>query len=451
MKNWKEILTLAWPLIIANSFWNIQLTIDRIFLGMYSTESLGASMAVTGVYWVPMALLQQTAAYIMTFVAQYYGANEYENIGASLWQSIYLSIIGGVGFLLLNFLSPLMFGWMGHPPATQVLEIEYFNALTWTALPTALVAAFCGFFTGIGKPMAIIGINLIGLVLNSLLAYALVFGHWGFPALGIKGAGYATAIANYSSVLLGLLLLFTREYEALYKVRSCWNFNFNLFKKFLKFGVPSGMQWALEGLAFTIFLVFLGQYSNGDAALSSSSIAVTVMMLAVLPSMGVAQAVLTLVGQHLGEKNPDKAVESTWAGIQITLIYISLMAISFFLIPEFYLSWFKNEENAHLWKEVSVLVPRILKIVGIFTIMDSIYFNVSFALKGAGDTRFVSLVSLIIPWPLMVLPAYLVRDWPYAVEWAWSLAVLSSVTLTCILYWRFKQGRWKTMSVIHES
>lgn len=61
---WIQILKLAWPLIIANSFWNLQLTIDRIYLGHLSTESLGAAMAVMGVFWVPMALLQQTASYI---------------------------------------------------------------------------------------------------------------------------------------------------------------------------------------------------------------------------------------------------------------------------------------------------------------------------------------------------------------------------------------------------
>jgi len=72
---------MAWPLIVANSFWNLQLTIDRIYLGHFSTEALAASMAVMGVFWVPMALLQQTAAYLMTFVAQYFGAKRFMGYG----------------------------------------------------------------------------------------------------------------------------------------------------------------------------------------------------------------------------------------------------------------------------------------------------------------------------------------------------------------------------------
>ena len=71
-QRWKQILAIAWPLIVANSFWNLQLTIDRIYLGAWSTEALGAAMAVMGVFWTPMALLQQTAGYVTTFVAQYF-------------------------------------------------------------------------------------------------------------------------------------------------------------------------------------------------------------------------------------------------------------------------------------------------------------------------------------------------------------------------------------------
>src|SRR5690606_31010536 len=98
MRKWKEIFAIAWPLIIANSFWNLQLTIDRMFLGSYTTEALAAAMAVMGVFWTPMALLQQTAGYATTFVAQYYGAKKFEMIGPALWQAIYLSTIGGLLF-----------------------------------------------------------------------------------------------------------------------------------------------------------------------------------------------------------------------------------------------------------------------------------------------------------------------------------------------------------------
>ncbi len=445
---WKTLLAVAWPLIIANSFWNLQLTIDRVFLGTYSTEALGAAMAVMGVFWVPMALLQQTASYLTTFVAQYYGANQHDKIGACVWQSLYVSVFGGVAFLLLNLGSPWFFAMVDHAPATQALEVDYFNALAWSALPTAMTAAISGFFTGLGRTRTVIGINFIGLILNIVLDYIMIFGHFGCPAMGIAGAGYATAIATYGAALYGCWLLFTEYNEQHFRVRSDWGFDRLLTRQFLKFGIPSGLQWALEGMAFTVFLIIMGRLKNGDAALASSSIAVTLMMLSVLPSMGIAQAVMTLVGQKLGEQQPAEAERITWDGVQLSSIYMGSVALSFYLMPDFYLSWFKNQDNALLWAEVMMIAPILLKIVGVFTLFDSLYLNVSFALKGAGDTRFVSLIALTVPWPLMVLPAFLLQDLENAVTLAWGFAAVYSFAVSSILVWRFKRGHWKSMSVI---
>lgn len=130
---------------------------------------------------------------------------------------------------------------------------------------------------------------------------------------------------------------------------------------------------------------------------------------------------------------------------------MSLIGLSFFLIPQFYLAWFKNEENVVLWNQVSKMTADLLKIVAIFTALDSIYLNVSFALKGAGDTRFVSAIALLIPWPVFVLPAYLMRGFQEAVFWAWVSVAFYSLLVATILIIRFRGGKWKSMSVISSS
>lgn len=448
-ERWRELLILAWPLIVANSFWNLQLTIDRVYLGNYSTAALGAAMAVGGIFWVPMALLQQTAAYLMTFVAQYYGAKEYERIGPCVWQSIYLSVLGGALLLLLIPLAPWMFGLIGHEPEVQRMEVEYFQALMYSAMPTALVAAACAFFTGLGDTRVIMGINVVGLIGNVVLDYVLIFGHWGFPELGIAGAGYATAGATWLSAIYGLALMFRRRYEERYRVRSGFRPDFALTRRFLRFGLPAGMQWALEGLAFTVFLILVGRMENGAAALAASGIVTTLMMLSVLPPMGVAQAVAVLVGQFLGEGKPENAARAVWSGLQISAMYIAVVAASFALIPGFYLSWFHNPENAPLWEQVSAMVPVLLLFVAVFTGFDSANITFSFALKGAGDTRFVTAVALFMPWPFMVLPTWATMHWPGAVYWAWG-AASAYIILQAVVFWRrFEGGRWKSMSVIH--
>ena len=446
---WKSILGLAWPLIVANSFWNLQMTIDRLFLADFSTEAMGAAVAVMGVFWTPMALLQQTAAYVTTFVAQYFGAQRNTMIGPAVWQSIWVSIIGGLLFLLLIPAASFIFGGMGHAASMQRLESDYFIAMCFSALPTAIVAATSGYFTGLGRTQVIMQINGVGLVANAVLDYCMILGKFGFPKMGIAGAGYATAIGTAIAALYGLVLVFTDKERREYNLTAGWKWNGDLLKRFIRFGVPSGMQWALEGLAFSIFLIFIGRMVDGSAALSASSIVVTVMMLSILPAMGVAQSTSVLVGQYLGEKRPQDAESAVWSGWQVTLIYILIIGLTFVLFPGFYASWFRNNEDAAMWSKVSQMIPWLLMFVAIFTTSDSMNMVFAFSLKGAGDTKFVTIVALLLPWPLMVLPAYLFREQPGAVYWAWGSATIYSMVQALIFWRRFTGGKWKKMSVIN--
>lgn len=449
-EKWKEILALAWPLIIANSFWNLQLTIDRVYLGNYSTEALGATITVMGVFWTPMALLQQTSAYLMTFVAQYFGANQKRMIGPAIWQSIYVAVAGGLMFLLLIPISNAVFEFIGHSNTLIALEVEYFDSICYSALPSALVAAASSFFTGLGNTRTVIGINAVGLVVNVILDYFFIFGKWGFPAMGVAGAGYATVLANWASAIYAFYIVFQRKNESEYAVFSGWRFNMDLMKRYIRYGVPSGMQWALEGLAFTVFLIFIGRMSNGDAALASSSIVVTIMMLGILPAMGMAQAVSVLVGQHLGAKQPELAEEAAWSGYQVALMYIAGISCTYLLFPGFYLSWFRNENNMALWDQVSYMVPFLLIYISVFSFFDTTNLVFSFSLKGAGDTKFVTIVALLLPWPLMVAPTIFMKDWAGAVYWAWGAASIFSAVQSLVFLRRFIGGKWKSMSVIHD-
>ncbi|MCS6972344.1 MAG: MATE family efflux transporter [Leptospiraceae bacterium] len=445
---WKMVLLLAWPLIVANSFWNIQMTIDRLFLAGFSTEAMGAAVAVMAVFWTPMALLQQTTAYVTTFVAQYFGAGEKERIGPALWQSLYVSLFGGLLFLLLIPAAGKIFALMGHSPSMEKLEVDYFIAMCYSALPTAVVAATSGYFTGLGRTQVNMHINAVGLVANAILDYLLIFGKAGFPKWGIAGAGYATALGTAVAAGYGLWRVFAEKEKEQYALLSGWKMDAALMARFLRFGIPAGLQWTLEGLAFSVFLIFIGRMADGSAALSASSLAVTLMMLSVLPALGIAQASGVLVGQYLGEKRPDDAESAVWAAWQVTIIYVVTVGLSFAFAPDFYLRWFENTNDALLWQKVMEIAPYLLLYVAIFTCADGSNLVFSFSLKGAGDTRFVSLVALLLPWPLMVLPTWLVQDHPHAVFWAWGAATAYSFVQAFIFWRRFVGGKWKKMSVI---
>ena len=148
----------------------------------------------------------------------------------------YIAVSAAVSFLGFLFVSSDIFTMIGHSPAMRDLEQQYFDAICWSALPTALVAVFSGFFTGLGVTRTVMWINAVGLVVNVIFDYLFIFGRLGFPAMGIAGAGYATVLANWASALFGAYLLFKNKHEVSYRVRSAWRWNKDLVRRYIRYG-----------------------------------------------------------------------------------------------------------------------------------------------------------------------------------------------------------------------
>lgn len=442
----RELLRLAWPLILSNGFMTMQITIDRVLLSQTGSDAIGAAMASVIVFWTALVLPQTTAGYATTFVAQYIGAGRPQRVGPAVWQALYFSLIAGVAFLVfIPFAEPL-FARMRHPPEVQELEVTYFICLCYSALPAFIVAAVSSFFTGRGDSQTVLLINGVGFAVNAVLDYAWITGRWGFPAWGMAGAGWATVIGSWASALLALGLFLRRDYRAEFATLSGWRWDSDLFRRLMRFGLPNGLQWFLDGLAFSVFLVLVGQL--GKSELAATSIAFTINMVAFMPAMGLGQAITVLVGQRLGQDRPDLAERSTWTGFRLAWSYMAFVALQYVLWPGLFLALFHSEQKPDEWAEVAGLVPRLLQFVAVYSLFDSMNFVFSFALRGAGDTRFVTCVSLVLAWPLMVLPTWAACEWGWGLYWAWAFASVYVIALAMVFLFRFRAGKWKSMRVI---
>jgi MATE family multidrug resistance protein len=442
----RELMRLALPLILSSSFWTLQITIDRILLAHHSKAAISAAMPAALLLWTPLTLLQNTCNYATTFVAQYLGAGRKQRIGPAVWQALYCAVAGGLAFLALRPLAPAIVAWGGHAPAVQALEIEYFKPLCFAALPMLITASVNSFFAGRGDSWTVMIIDAAGLSFNALLAYAWIFGHFGFPALGIAGAGWATVAGSSVSALLGLVLMFRPRYRDEFATLAGWRFDRALFLRLLRFGLPNGLQWALEALAFTVFLFLVGRL--GENELAATNIAFSINLVAILPMFGMAQAVQIMVGRRLGEDRPEIAERSAWTGFQLTWIYMSAVALLYVLVPGVFLWFFRGEAAGASWDQVAALVPVLLRFVALYCLFDSVNLIFSFALRGAGDTRFVTAVSLLLAWPLMVAPTWVVCSHGGGLYWAWSFATTYVISLAVVFLLRFRVGKWKTMRVI---
>ena len=144
----RELLTLALPLILSQSFMTIQIAIDRILLSRHNPDEVAASFPAVMLFWLPFGLLQGIAGYVSTFVAQYTGANRPQRVGPAVWHGLYFAIVGGLLFLLMLPAAPHLVAFGGHDPRLQQLEIVYLRYLALAALPMLIIAAVNGFFSG---------------------------------------------------------------------------------------------------------------------------------------------------------------------------------------------------------------------------------------------------------------------------------------------------------------
>jgi MATE family multidrug resistance protein len=442
----RELLRLAWPLILSNSLWTLQIFIDRIFLAHAGSDSLGAGMASAILFYTVLLLFQNTANYATAFVAQYVGAGRPREVGPIVWQALYFAALSGAALLLLIPLAGPLVALGGHEPPLRALETTYLRFLALSAPPMLVVAAACSFFAGRGDSRTVLMVNGVGLGVNALSAWVLILGHWGLPAWGIAGAGAATAMGTGASSVLALVLLFRRRYRAEFATVAGWPPDLALFRRLLRFGLPNGIFACLDALAWACFILLVGRLGPTD--LAATTVGVTLNTVAILPLLGIGQAVEVLVGQRLGADEPDLAERSTWTGLRLASVIAVSVALAFVLAPDLLVAPFQGPGHRTGWEEIRSRVAVLLRFVAVFAAFDAANLVLSFALRGAGDTRFVTRVALALPWPVLVLPTWAAWYCGWGLYWAWGFASVYIMLLAAVYLVRFRRGRWRQMRVI---
>ena len=205
----------------------------------------------------------------------------------------------------------------------------------------------------------------------------------------------------------------------------------------------------IDTLAFAIFLLLAEKF--GSECLTATSLAFTINGMIFIPMIGMAQATSILVGQRLGENLPDDAERIIWKGLACSLLYMSVFALLFILAPNVVILLFESEGNPEQWVLVANHLRIVLVFIAIYSLFDSIAVVLAFGLKGAGDTFFVTRVSLILSWPIMVIPSYLAGRYDWSFYWTWGFASAYIAAQGICFYYRFRVGKWKSMRVIENA
>jgi multidrug resistance protein, MATE family len=443
---YREVLALAGPLILSTGTMTVQQFINRVFLSWFSSEALAASLPSGTLAFTMLCFFIGTASYANTFIAQYHGAGQPHRIATSVWQAIYLALAAGLVILPLSLLGPMIFALSGHTPRVVAQEVSYFRILVAGGGFGILSSAVSSFFTGRGLTRTVMAVNIGTALLNVVLDYLLIFSNFGLPRLGIAGAAYATVISSACGAVVFLALFLGGRDRKTYHVWQARGFDRALFVRMLRFGAPSGLHFTLDLLSWSLFVILVGRL--GVRELGATNLAFQVNALVFMPMIGMAIATATLVGQRLGENQPDLAERATWSAFHLTFFYMVGFAGMYLFMPQVFLAPFGARANPADFAPLAHMAATMLIFVAAYSLFDGVNLIFSAALKGAGDTLFLMLTSAGLSVGLMVVPTWLICRTGHGNIWlAWGFLTLFIMVLACCFLTRFLQGKWRSMRV----
>lgn len=450
----REMLAVGAPLMVSMGSATLMQFTDRIFLGHHDMAELAAAVPGGLASFLLVSLFMGVASCVGVLVAQYHGACRAERVGPALWAGIWFSLASGLILAALAFSGGPLFELAGHPEPVRGLEADYFRVLTLGGGFLVLSTALSGYFSGLGRTVHVMAVNVIGALANVPLDYALIFGRLGAPEMGIEGAALATVLGSVVSCLLFALLLLSPEAEQRHHTRSAWRPEREMLSRLLRFGLPAGVQFFLDIMAITGFSLLVGRM--GLVALSATNIAFSINGLTYLPAIGLSIAVSVLVGRSQGQGRPDLARRAAGNALFLAVVWMAGVGLAFLLAPGPLLDLFHSAardqaagDAAPPFAAIRETGVVLLRYVALYSLADAVAIVYFGALKGAGDTRFVMLVMLAASLGVLILPAWWVVERGVAgIHGPWLCLSAYVCFLASCFGLRFRRGAWEKRRLI---
>jgi len=436
----REVGQLAYPAVLQTLSDTIMQVVDSIIVGRLGVSQLGA-VGFGGVWlWTLVVGFVGTANGVQTFVSQAFGAGEHKHCGRWVWQAIYglfpfavfWAIAIGLGFApLLRILGP--------SPELEDFATSYVLARLPGTPALVMAVALTSFFRGLGDTRTPLVATVFANLVNGVLAYGLVFGQFGLPALGVAGAGTATSIANWAYTLIMLAVLLRHRMRATYATLPCRP-ELRTMLRLARTSLPVGGQWVLDMISFALFSTIIARM--GDVQMAANQAMIQLLSLSFMQAYGISIAVGALVGRYIGAGDLSAAERSHHSALKLGMALALLVAALFITLPDPLLHLFTEDA------EVIRLGRPLLALGALFQLVDALGIIASGSLRGAGDTRWPFIVQTAFAWllrlPLVYTTAILLHG---GVLGAWMGELGYVAALGGVWLGRFRNGTWRTIRI----
>lgn len=450
----RELWSISLPLMISSLASLLMIFVDRCFLARYSLDSLNAAVNSGTLAWAFLGGMGMLTVMSEVFVAQYNGAQLHNKIGFCVWQMLWVSIFSAFIFIPLGLWGGKLFF---HGSVYSSLQNDYFRYLMIFGPLYPLMTAFSGFYIGRGKTRLLIYLGILANFINLILDWVLIFGVDDFiPEMGIKGAAIATCVGTSVQVLILAFLFFSSKNRSYYGTDN-WKFNYPMFKKCLKIGLPPAIFYALEIIGWTLFFIMMTNL--GEIHITISSICQTIVILLSFFFDGLNRGVAALAGNFIGSKKIVLINTLLKSSLKLLLMFTVLVSIFLIFDPGLIVDFLipgSIEKHIFQWQTASgfsfyFILKTCLICVFVYLFFEGIRWIFAGLLTAAGDTLFLLAAGSFSVWIFLLLPVYfIVVKFSLAVQFAWLLAAMYAILLSFIYWFRFQKGKWKEIKLIPE-
>lgn len=448
--SYRGLLRVAVPLILGMAANSAMQFIDRLYLARVGMDALAASFPVGMAQWTWQCFFIAAAAYCSTFAAQHVGAGEEREAGPMAWPALGAAAIAGVGALLAIPAMPAIAALFRPEPAVAEQMVAY-GRWMFASVPAAVaLAAFSGFFAGIGRPSWALGLNLALCALNAGLNWVLVFGKLGLPALGAAGAGIGTCIAFVAIAAVAFAIFVSAPMRRRFATTTAIGDGAR-WRRFWRFAGPQGVAAFVEIAAWSWFTVMVARL--GTAPLAANNVVISWNLLTYLPMIGLGQAIGVVIGQAVGAGAPQLAARVARRGLALQMGYAVVIAVIVIAARDPLIDAFVDTA-AH--PDTRTLSRQLLVIAALWGFADGANLTWRNALGGAGDTRWAMRAIGVLTPTLMVGPTLIILldggrlaaalGMPQVTA-MWTASLLFVTGCAAALGLRWRTGRWRAMSV----
>ncbi len=437
----RDVLHVAWPSVLESFFVGLAGMVDTIMVGALGSYAIAAVGLTTQPKFLGLALFLSMNVAVSAIVARRKGENDRESANRVVRMVLLITVLltAVISAAFVAFASPIV-AMVGSQPDTHEYAVDYLRIIMGGQIFSTVSLVLNAAQRGAGNTRIAMITNLISNIVNVLFNYLLIGGNFGFPALGVRGAALATVIGTICACVLSICSVLHRNGFVYLGAVKGWLADKLSVRSLLSVGSSAFVEQVCLRVGFLLFSMTVAHL--GTTELAAHQIGMNMMHMSFTFGDGLSVASVTLIGQSLGRKRPDMAKIYGSVAQKIGLICAFVVAVFYFFFGKSLFLLFSNEQ---VILDYGATIMRVLSVMLFFQILQVVQFG---CLRGAGDTRFTAMVSLIsvtcirpgISW-LLCYPLGL------GLVGAWLGTFCDQCVRFLMSFVRFRKGQWTKLKL----